>query len=38
MPWDQFGNFWSITPWRLVVLGICVMLVRRLPWVWALVS
>ncbi|BEI91478.1 uncharacterized protein CcaverHIS019_0402980 [Cutaneotrichosporon cavernicola] len=36
MPWDQFGNFWSITPWRLVVLGICVMLVRRLPWVWML--
>ncbi|CAK9787176.1 hypothetical protein CC85DRAFT_296295 [Cutaneotrichosporon oleaginosum] len=36
MPWDHFGSFWSITPWRLVALGICVMLFRRLPWVWML--
>ncbi|ORY33688.1 Sodium/hydrogen exchanger family-domain-containing protein [Naematelia encephala] len=33
LPWSQFGNFESITPWRLVILGILVMLVRRLPWV-----
>jgi NhaP-type Na+/H+ or K+/H+ antiporter len=37
MPWSAFGNFAGITPWRLVVLGICVMLLRRLPWVIALV-
>jgi len=38
LPWNQFGNFWGITPWRLVVLGILVMLVRRVPWVIAMVS
>lgn len=37
MPWDEFGHFWGITPWRLVVLGITVILVRRLPWVLLLV-
>jgi len=37
MPWNEFGNFEQITPWRLVVLGILVMLVRRLPWVVLLV-
>jgi len=36
LPWNQFGNFWGITPWRLVVLGILVMLVRRVPWVIAM--
>ena len=35
LPWSQFTEF-SLTPWRLVVLGILVMLVRRLPWVLAL--
>jgi NhaP-type Na+/H+ or K+/H+ antiporter len=38
MPWSEFGNFWGITPWRMVVLGICIMLVRRIPAVMALVS
>ena len=38
MPWSEFNNFESITPWRLVILGILVMLVRRLPWVMLLVS
>ena len=38
IPWSQFRNFESIQPWRLVILGICVMLVRRVPWVLALVS
>lgn len=38
MPWSEFGNFWGITPWRLVVLGILVILLRRLPWVLLLVS
>ncbi|GMK58956.1 hypothetical protein CspeluHIS016_0603980 [Cutaneotrichosporon spelunceum] len=36
MPWEHFSNFWGITPWRLVALGLCVMLFRRLPWVWVL--
>lgn len=34
LPWSGFGDHFS--PWRLVVLGILVMLVRRLPWVLAL--
>lgn len=33
IPWNEFGNYWDITPWRLVLLGITVMLARRLPWV-----
>ncbi|KAK4688341.1 sodium/hydrogen antiporter, partial [Tremellales sp. Uapishka_1] len=37
MPWSEFGNYASITPWRLVILGITVMLLRRLPWVVAMV-
>ncbi|WWD17799.1 hypothetical protein CI109_102241 [Kwoniella shandongensis] len=32
IPWSDFNHF-QITPWRLVILGILVMLVRRLPWV-----
>ncbi|RSH92828.1 hypothetical protein EHS25_008274 [Saitozyma podzolica] len=36
MPWNHFGDWYGITPWRLVVLGILVMLVRRLPWVMVL--
>lgn len=38
MPWHEFGNFWGITPWRLVVLGLLVILVRRMPWVLLLVN
>lgn len=38
MPWSHFGNFWGVTPWRLVVLGILVMIVRRVPWVIAMVK
>lgn len=37
MPWQHFGDWYGITPWRLIILGILVMLVRRLPWVMALV-
>jgi hypothetical protein len=37
MPWNHFGDWYGITPWRLIILGILVMLVRRLPWVMALV-
>lgn len=32
MPWKEFSEF-GLAPWRLVVLGICVMVCRRLPWV-----
>ncbi|KAL7424782.1 hypothetical protein Q5752_000466 [Cryptotrichosporon argae] len=35
LPWSEFGNFAGLSPWRLVVLGILVMLLRRLPWVLA---
>lgn len=38
IPWTHFSNFYDITPWRLVVLGVTVMLLRRLPWVLALVG
>ena len=38
LPWSHFGGYFDITPWRLVVLGLCVMIARRLPWVLALVS
>ena len=38
LPWSEFGGgFFGIQPWRLVVLGIAVMILRRLPWVVALV-
>jgi hypothetical protein len=38
LPWAEFGGgFFDIQPWRLVVLGIAIMLLRRLPWVVALV-
>ncbi|WVR05954.1 hypothetical protein IAU60_002981 [Kwoniella sp. DSM 27419] len=33
IPWSDFSKF-SMTPWRLVILGILIMLVRRLPWVY----
>lgn len=39
IPWDAYNSADSalgIAPWRIVVLGICVLLVRRLPWVVAL--
>ncbi|KAK8866002.1 hypothetical protein IAR55_001153 [Kwoniella newhampshirensis] len=32
LPWSDFNDF-GITPWRLVILGILVMLIRRLPWI-----
>ncbi|WWC99766.1 hypothetical protein V866_006671 [Kwoniella sp. B9012] len=35
IPWADFSRY-SLSPWRLVVLGILIMLLRRLPWVWAL--
>ncbi|EIW72414.1 hypothetical protein TREMEDRAFT_36687 [Tremella mesenterica DSM 1558] len=38
MPWSSFGNFHDITVWRLVCLGLLVMLLRRLPWVIGLAS
>lgn len=39
MPWSEFGgDFYGIEPWKLVLLGITVMLLRRLPWVVVLVS
>jgi NhaP-type Na+/H+ or K+/H+ antiporter len=38
LPWSEFGgDFFGIQPWRLVVLGITIMLLRRVPWVVALV-
>lgn len=37
LPWSDFGGgFYGIQPWRLVVLGISVMALRRVPWVVAL--
>ncbi|KAJ9123801.1 hypothetical protein QFC24_003577 [Naganishia onofrii] len=37
LPWSDFGGgFYGIQPWRLVVLGISVMVLRRVPWVVAL--
>ncbi|TXT11265.1 hypothetical protein VHUM_02016 [Vanrija humicola] len=36
MPWSEFGKFWGLSPWRLVALGICVILIRRPPWVMIL--
>ncbi|WVQ97379.1 hypothetical protein IAU59_004491 [Kwoniella sp. CBS 9459] len=35
IPWGDFTQY-GMTPWRLVILGILIMLVRRLPWVWVL--
>ncbi|OCF31083.1 hypothetical protein I316_07214 [Kwoniella heveanensis BCC8398] len=35
IPWGDFSMY-GMTPWRLVILGILIMLVRRLPWVWVL--
>ncbi|KAF4760585.1 hypothetical protein HAV15_005877 [Penicillium sp. str.  len=36
IPWDHFGNNSVISTWRLVVLGILVLLLRRLPWVFGM--
>ncbi|KAI3093356.1 hypothetical protein CBS147333_10101 [Penicillium roqueforti] len=36
LPWDHFGNNSVISIWRLVVLGILVLLLRRLPWVFCM--
>ncbi|KAJ5085070.1 hypothetical protein N7532_009841 [Penicillium argentinense] len=33
LPWDLFGDNNVISTWRLVVLGLLVLLLRRLPWV-----
>jgi NhaP-type Na+/H+ or K+/H+ antiporter len=35
IPWSQFGQD-GLVPWRLVVLCICILAFRRLPWVMAL--
>ncbi|KAF7553375.1 hypothetical protein G7Z17_g3657 [Cylindrodendrum hubeiense] len=34
LPWDEFGNSSVISTWRVVVLGLLVLLLRRLPWVF----
>lgn len=37
LPWSDFGNAdLQLSAWRLVVLGVLIMLFRRLPWVIAL--
>lgn len=39
IPWYAYNDpVTGLTPWRIVVLAICVMLFRRLPWVVAIVS
>ncbi|KAI9142948.1 Cation/H+ exchanger [Paraphysoderma sedebokerense] len=35
-PWETMGTMVALTPWRLVLLGITVMLFRRLPFVFIL--
>ncbi len=36
LPWAEFGNgAIGLSAWRLIVLGILVLIVRRLPWVMA---
>ena len=34
IPWAEFGHNSVLATWRLVVLGMLVMLLRRLPWVF----
>ncbi|KAI2704638.1 hypothetical protein CBS147354_9632 [Penicillium roqueforti] len=36
LPWDHFGDNPVISTWRLVVLGVLVLLLRRLPWVFGI--
>ncbi|KAJ5111415.1 hypothetical protein N7532_001950 [Penicillium argentinense] len=36
LPWDLFGDNNVISTWRLVVLGLLVLLLRRLPWVFSM--
>ncbi len=38
LPWNDFNNYFGLTPWRLIVLGILVMILRRVPWVLALMK
>lgn len=36
IPWSEYNSgsaFLEISPWRIVLLGICVIVLRRLPWV-----
>lgn len=34
LPWEDFGSSSVISTWRVVVLGLLVLLLRRLPWVF----
>lgn len=36
IPWAEFGHNSVLSTWRLVVLGILVLLLRRLPWVFGM--
>lgn len=38
MPWSAFDHYFGIYAWRLILLGICIIVLRRPPWVTALVS
>lgn len=35
LPWSEFGEA-PLSGWRLVLLGLCILAVRRLPWVMML--
>ena len=36
MPWSQFDRYFGIYTWRLILLGIAIIALRRPPWVTAL--
>ncbi|KAI9038390.1 uncharacterized protein KD926_010807 [Aspergillus affinis] len=36
IPWDRFGDNPVISSWHLVALGVLVLLLRRLPWVFGM--
>jgi NhaP-type Na+/H+ or K+/H+ antiporter len=36
LPWHLFGSNNIVATWRLVVLGLLVLLLRRLPWIFAM--
>lgn len=36
LPWDRFGDNSIVPTWRLVILGALVLILRRLPWVFAM--
>lgn len=36
IPWDRFSDSPVISSWRLVALGVLVLLLRRLPWVFGM--